>query len=207
VARRSAGHVPSLLVALSLLCVALSELGAALPAHASSVTRRPQETPESFAKRNGPPRTTLVHHVIETRAWGGTAPAIIAFYEEPFEESGQEYRRIAGYVFVPAPSQYRKVLIGTFDPEGSDPNIETVFFARVSRDPLPKLFIIVSWPQVHYDVRGTFYATFVYAAPARRPGHEAQMGRDPEQEARRGGASASGVTGPSGWPRSRPPTT
>lgn len=165
ISRRSAGCMKRFLVALSLLC-------AVLPAYASSVTRRAKETAESFAKRNGPPQTTLVHHVIETSAWGGTSPAIIAFYEQAFEQSGQGYRRVVGYMYVPeAPNTYRKVLIGTFEPEGGDPAIETVFFANAGRGERPKLIIICSWPQVHYDFQGTLYATFVYAAP--RPGAQA----------------------------------
>ena len=153
------------LIALSLLC-------AVLPAHASSVTRRANETTESFAKRNGPPQATLVHQVIETRAWGGKSRAIIAFYEQVIEQSGQTYRQVVGYMYVPgAPNTYRKVLIGTFEPEGGDPSIEAVFFVNAGRGEPPKLIIICSWPQIHYDFRGTLYATFVYAAP--RPGAQA----------------------------------
>ena len=71
-----------------------------------------------------------------------------------------------GYVYLPqAPNTYRKVLIGTFEPEGGDPVIESVFFANAGTGRQPKLIVICSWPQVHYDVRGTFYATSVYAAP------------------------------------------
>jgi hypothetical protein len=157
--RRSAGRRAPWLVALCLL-------SAVLPVDASSVTRRTDETAERFAKRNGPPQTTLVYHVIETRAWGGTSPAIIAFYEQEFEQSGQGYRRVVGYMYVPeARNTYRTVLIGTFEPEGGDPAVEAVFFARAGRGARPKLIVICSWSQIHYDFRGTLYATFVYTAP------------------------------------------
>jgi hypothetical protein len=156
-----------LLVVISLLCAVLS-------ADASSVTRLANETAESFAKRNGPPQTTLVHQVIETRAWGGNSEAIIAFYEQEVDQSGQTYRQIIGYIYVPqANKTYRKVLIDTFEPEGGDPEIESVFFARVGKGKQPKLLIIVSWPQAHYDFRGKLYATFVYQAP--RPGTKATI--------------------------------
>jgi hypothetical protein len=155
-----------LLVVISLLCAVLS-------ADASSVTRLANETAESFAKRNGPP-TTLVHQVIETSAWGGKSEAIIAFYEQEVDQSGQTYRQIVSYIYVPqANKTYRKVLIDTFEPEGGDPEIESVFFARVGKGKQPKLLIIVSWPQAHYDFRGKLYATFVYQAP--RPGTKATI--------------------------------
>jgi hypothetical protein len=154
------------------LLVIISWLFAVLSADAASVTRLANETAESFAKRNGPPQTTLVHQVIETSAWGGRSEAITAFYEQEVDQSGQTYRRIVGYIYVSATNKiYRKVLIDTFDPEGGDPEIESVFFARVGRGKQLKLIIIVSWPQVHYDFRGKLYATFVYQAP--RPGTKA----------------------------------
>jgi hypothetical protein len=149
-----------LLVTFSLLFVALS-------ADASSVTRLANETADNFAKRSGPPQTTLVHQVIETSAWGGKSKTIIAFYEQEFEESGQTYRRIVSYIYLPeAGKTYRKVLIDTFKPEGGDPEIESVFFANIGRGKQTKLVIICSWPQIHYDFRGKLYATFVYAAPS-----------------------------------------
>lgn len=150
------------------LLVILSLLFAVFSAYASSVTRLANETAENFAKRYGPPQTTLVHQVIETSAWGVKSKAIIAFYEQEFEESGQTHRRIVSYIYVPeAGKTYRKVLIDTFAPEGGDPEIESVFFANVGRGKQTKLIIICSWPQVHYDFRGKLYATFVYAAPTK----------------------------------------
>ncbi|MGE5098310.1 MAG: hypothetical protein ACM3SO_24465, partial [Betaproteobacteria bacterium] len=57
-------------------------LAAMFPANASTLARGANETAESFARRYGPPRAALAHKVIETRAWGGTSKAIIAFYEQ-----------------------------------------------------------------------------------------------------------------------------
>lgn len=148
------------------LLVTIALLLAVLSAYASSITRLANETAESFAMRNGPPQTALVHQVIETRAWGGKSKTIIAFHEQKFEQSGQTYHRIVSYIYVPeAGKTYRKVLIDTFEPEGGDPEIEAVFFANVDRGKETKLIIICSWPQVHYDFRGKLYATFVYEAP------------------------------------------
>jgi hypothetical protein len=135
-------------------------------AYASSVDRLPDESAESFVIRNGPPQTTLVHQVIETTKWDGKSTAIIAFYEQEFEESDQEYYRILSYIFIPDTDKtYRKILVDIFEPEGGDPEIEAVFFADFGRADHPKLFIICSWPQVHYDFQGKLYATFVYRAP------------------------------------------
>ena len=154
------------------LLVAFAALCAALPAHASSLTRRAHETAESFAKRNGPPQAALAHQVVETRAWGGPSPAIIAFYEREIEQSGETVREVVGYLYVPSGSSaYRRILIGTFEAEGGDPTIEAVFVARAGGGRQPKLMVICSWPQNHYDVHGTLYATFVYGAP--RPGSRA----------------------------------
>ena len=141
-------------------------LFAPLSADASSITRLANETAENFANRLAA-ATTLVHQVVETSVWGAKSNAIIAFYEQEFEESGQTYRRIVSYIYLPeAGKTYRKVLIDTFNPEGGDPEIESVFFANVGRGKQTKLIIICSWPQVHYDFRGKLYATFVYAAPS-----------------------------------------
>jgi hypothetical protein len=148
------------------LLVTIVLLLAVPSAYASSITRLANETAESFAKRNGPLQTTLVHQVIETSAWGGKSKAIIAFYEQEFEESGQTYRRIMSYIYVPeANKTYRKILIDTFESEGGDPEIESVFFANIGRGKQKKLIIICSWPQAHYDFHGKLYATFVYEAP------------------------------------------
>jgi len=148
------------------LLVTIFVFFAVLSAYASFITRLANETAESFAKRNGPLQTTLVHHVIETSVWGGKSKAIIAFYEHEFEQSGQTYHRIVSYIYVPdANTTYRKVLIDTFEPEGGDPAIESVFFVNIGRAKQKKLIIICSWPQIHYDFRGKLYATFVYEAP------------------------------------------
>jgi hypothetical protein len=133
---------------------------------ASSLTRLENESAESFAKRYGPPQTRLVHQVIETSKWDNGLEAIIAFYQQEFEESDQVYRRIVSYIYVPeTENTYQKVLIDTFEPEGGDPEIEAVFFFNPGTNNQNKLVIICSWLQVHQDFRGKLYATFVYEAP------------------------------------------
>jgi hypothetical protein len=148
------------------LLMTIALLWAVLFACSPSITRLVNETAEGFAQRNGPPQAILRHPLIETSDWGGESKAIVAFYEEEFVQSGQTYRRIVSYIYVPVSDKtYRKVLIDTFEPEGGDPKIEAVFFATVNGDKDTKLIIICSWPQIHYDFRGKLYATFVYKAP------------------------------------------
>jgi hypothetical protein len=134
---------------------------------ASSVNRLPGESAENFVKRNMPAQAALAHQVIETTEGSGQSKAIIAFYEQEFEESGQLYYQIKGYIFIPETDKtYRKILIDVFEPEGGDPEIEAVFFTKIGKAQQPKLVIICSWPQVHHDFHGKLYATFVYEAPS-----------------------------------------
>jgi hypothetical protein len=134
-------------------------------AHASTVARHAKETAQAFAARNGPPQAALVHKVVETRAWGGTAKAVIAFYAQPQSEG-----RIEGWLYLPeGRNRYRKIAIDTFEPEGGEPEIEAVFFADAGGG--RKLVVLCSWPQIHHDVRGKLYGVFVYQAP--RPGSTA----------------------------------
>jgi hypothetical protein len=135
----------------------------AAPVRASIVSRHANETAGSFAARNGPPQATLAHKVVETRAWGGRSKAIIAFYEQAED-------RIEGWIYLPeGPGTYRKVAIDTFQAEGGEPEIESVFFADAGGQ--KKLVVLCSWPQIHHDLRGKLYGVFVYRAP--RPGSTA----------------------------------
>ncbi len=132
----------------------------------SYLIRQKNESAKSFAKRYGPPETSLTHNVIETNTWGGKLDAIIAFYKQEFEESDQLYLRIIGYIYVPeTENKYRKVLIDTFEPEGGDPYIESVFIFNPDTTGQPKLVIICYWPQVHHDFKGKLYDVFVYEVP------------------------------------------
>jgi hypothetical protein len=77
--------------------------------------------------------------------------------------SGQTDRKTVGYIFLPQDANtYQKILIGTFEPEGGDPNIEAVFFANADQDKAKELIVICSWPQRHYDFSGTLYGTFIF---------------------------------------------
>ena len=131
-------------------------------AHAQEVRRSENESLESFARRNGPPQSELTHSVIETEAWGHQK-SVLAFYETETKTYDQTEHNIVGYIFLPQDANtYQKILIGTFEPEGGDPQIESVFFANADRDKAKELIVICSWPQRHYDFSGTLYGTFVF---------------------------------------------
>ena len=129
---------------------------------AQEIKRFENEPLESFARRNGPPQSELTHSVIETEAWGHKQ-SVLAFYETESKTYGQTEHNIIGYIFLPQDANtYQKILIGTFEPEGGDPQIEAVFFANADRDKAKELIVICSWPQRHYDFSGTLYGTFVF---------------------------------------------
>ncbi|MCI0654072.1 MAG: hypothetical protein L0Y39_06300 [Methylococcaceae bacterium] len=148
------------------LIVTIPLLFAGLPLDASSLTRLAGETTQSFAIRNAPPRAKLIRPLLESKAPGHASDSLVAFYESEIDRRGQSYRSIVGYLYVSRSRDvYRRLLIDTFEAEGGDPQIESLFFADAGGEKRSKLIIICSWPQVHYDFRGKLYATFVYEVP------------------------------------------
>jgi len=146
---------------------ALFLLAFLLGSHTSSaeeVKRLENETLENFAGRNGPPQSALTHSVIETEAWG-QKKTVVAFYETESKSSDQTERK-TGRLHIPTLGcehiSTQKILIGTFEPEGGDPQIEAVFFANADQDKAKELIVICSWPQRHYDFSGTLYGTFIF---------------------------------------------
>ena len=129
---------------------------------AEEVKRFENETVENFARRVGPPQSTLIHSVIETEAWGHQK-TVLAFYETESKTSGQTERKTVGYIFLSHDANtYQKILIKTFEPEGGDPQIEAVFFANADKDRPKELIVICSWPQRHFDFSGILYGTFIF---------------------------------------------
>lgn len=148
---------------LTVLLLAASSFGSAQSSSlGEEVKRLENETAESFAVRYKTPQSELAHTVIETAAWGNRK-TVIAFYETNKKESGNATTQIDGYVFMLTSSDtYKKILIYSFEEEGSAPKIEAVFFANADEDKAKELIVICSWAQLHYDVSGTLYATFVF---------------------------------------------
>jgi len=130
--------------------------------YAEEVKRLESETLDNFARRVGPPESELTHFVIETEAWGHKR-TVLAFYETESKISSQTERKTVGYLFLSEDANtYQKILIGTFEPEGGDPQIEAVFFANADQDKAKELIVICSWVQRHYDFSGTFYGIFIF---------------------------------------------
>ena len=127
------------------------------------VKRLEGETAEAFVRRNAPVGSELARPAIETDAWGRTR-TVIAFYKvEAKAKDGTPFSQVDGYMFVPkTPDLYQRILINHFEPEGSAPEIRAVFFANADKDPARELVVICSWEQVHYDVHGTLYGTFIF---------------------------------------------
>jgi hypothetical protein len=144
-----------------------------------SVDRNYNESAAQFVSRFKPENSKLSTHVLETK-WNARE-VIIAFYEQPFklslqEDPGQQnYVRIIGEIFFKTSNNhYNKYMIDTIESEGGDPKIESVFFANAYKGKNKELIILVSWPQVHADVKGTLYGTYVYD----------EMGKDSENKLR-----------------------
>jgi hypothetical protein len=131
------------------------------------VERLENETALQFAERNKPGDATLTHKVLETK-WN-EVPVIILFYDQIYtlpkekDPDQQSYHKIVGAVFLlKFKNTYVKTTLGPIDTEGGDPFIESVFFANADTDKVKELLVIASWPQVHYEVSGTLYGTFVF---------------------------------------------
>ena len=131
------------------------------------VQRNDYETTEKFAERHKPENSTLTHKVLETK-WN-SFPVIISLYDQTYKlpinnnTDQQTYHKIVGAVFVQFDkNNYRKTTFGTIDTEGSNPSIETVFFANADTDSTKELIVIASWKVQHYDVSGTLYGTYIF---------------------------------------------
>jgi hypothetical protein len=136
-------------------------------AFSQTVKRLDQETPVQFVKRFTPAGSSVTHQVIEAK-WN-TIPVIIAFYDQIYrlpkanDPDQEDFHRIIGTIYYQLDSNsYARAQIDTFDTEGGDPVIESVFFANADRDPGRELIAIVSWEQNHADVNGKLYGTYVF---------------------------------------------
>ena len=136
-------------------------------ATAGTIERQPGESADAFVRRIAPRGTGVAHKPIETSVWQYSAPVIVAFYEQqPAPDDNTASTKIDGFVFIPVVgAKYEKVEIDSFEPEGGNPHVETVFFASTDKTQDKKLIVIVSREQNHADVKGNLYDTFVYRSP------------------------------------------
>ena len=146
----------------TLLAVAILTISAS----AEVVSRLGHEPADAFAIRSAPEGAELAHDVLEVNDWNFASPALVAFYTHlyppPNNDPAQFGRLITGYLFAPiSPGKYEKIEIDTFEPEGRDAQIDSVFFARIPGSKERKMFILVSW----HPNPGDLYQTFVYNHP------------------------------------------
>lgn len=119
------------------------------------VKRSNEESAEQFARRLQPQNTVIVHKILETQ-WN-SKPVLIVFYQQLSDN------QIIIKIYVQTQqNEYSVFRAGNIDREGGDPQIESVFFANGDTDTAKELFLIVSWEQRHFDIRGILYGTFVY---------------------------------------------
>ena len=140
-------------------------------ASADTVERQQGEDITKFVSRLAPVGAEITHKPLETSEWKFQAPVILAFYEfQPDNDDHTGATKIVGFAYIPiAGATYEKIEIDTFESEGGNPRIETVFFANADKINDKNLIIIVSWKQNHAAVQGTLYLTFVYACPNTSP--------------------------------------
>ena len=129
--------------------------------------RVPKESAEQFVNRYMPRASKIAYKVLETK-WN-SKNVIIAFFDQSYklpvqDDPGQQnYHRVIGEIFFKeVNNDYTRFIIDTIESEGGNPKIEKVFFANADKGPNKELIVLVSWPQVHADVTGTFYATYVF---------------------------------------------
>lgn len=131
------------------------------------VERTYNESAEQFVSHYMPEHSKLAFDVLETK-WNAKL-VIIAFFEQDYklslqdDPSQQNYHHVVGKIFFKTGNNdYTKFIIDTIENEGGKPKIETVFFANADNGKNKELIVLVSWPQVHADVTGTLYGTYVF---------------------------------------------
>lgn len=142
-----------------------------IAANASTVERQQGEDLTSFVTRQSPVGAEVTHKPLETSEWKFQDSVILAFYEfSPATNDNTGATKIVGFAYIPiGNSKYEKIEIDTYESEGGNPRVETVFFASTDKTKDKSLILIVSWEQNHATVQGTLYHTFVYACPNSSP--------------------------------------
>jgi hypothetical protein len=138
---------------------------------ATTLERTPGESIDVFLVRTAPPDMQPVQKPIATDALGFSAPVLLVAYAGTSAAGQDPSPDVKLFLFVPKQSDaYERVLIDTYEPEGADANIESIFFASTDKSSDKKLFVIVSWEQNHAIVKGTLYQTFIYALTPKSAG-------------------------------------
>ncbi len=130
-----------------------------------TVTRKNGESTKTFVERFKPSNSQPVDKIVKTRAWSHKNEAIICFYQYQEMVDGETYPAIIGYLFWPlGRMKYHKIPIATFESDGGNPEIRSVFFDSVYGT--TELIILCAWPQLlHYDYSGTYYSAYLFKPP------------------------------------------
>ena len=131
------------------------------------VKKGDNESVDQFVNHFRPGNSKPATNVLETN-WNNK-PVLITFFDQEFklsleaDPSQQNYHQLIGLIFFKTGNDnYIKYLIDTIRSEGGDPKIENILFANADKGRNKELIILVSWPQVHSDVSGILYGTYVY---------------------------------------------
>ena len=149
----------------------LLSLVLSLNAGAAALERRSGESVDVFLVRTAPQGMQPVQRPVVTNALGFPAPVLLVAYGDASTDGSVSSSNVQLFLFVPGQSDsYERVLIDTYEPEGADPHIESLFFAGIDKTSDKKLFVIVSWEQNHATVKGALYQTFIYALTPKSAG-------------------------------------
>ncbi|RFB73224.1 MULTISPECIES: hypothetical protein [unclassified Herbaspirillum] len=131
---------------------------------ATTLERMSGESIDAFLVRTAPRNRQPVQKPVVTDALGFSAPVLLVAYAATSNDSPDPSPGVQLFLFVPKQSDsYERVLIDTYEPEGADASIESIFFSSIDKTSDKKLFVIVSWEQNHAIVKGTLYQTFIYS--------------------------------------------
>lgn len=135
-----------------------------LSVDATTLERMSGESVDAFLVRTAPQDMQPVQTPIVTNTLRFSAPVLLVAYGAKSTDSPSPSPDVQLFLCVAKQSDsYERVPIDTYEQEGGDPHIESIFFASIDKTLDKKLFVIVSWEQNHAIVKGTLYQTFIYS--------------------------------------------
>lgn len=142
----------------------------AVSANAESIQKKPQESAKDFAARYAPNSASKVVHTATASAWRLDKPIIVSFYQYPvsYADKSKNYgdspdeSEVLGVIYIPInATEFKRFEIDGYGPEGSNAEINSVFFAKTEKSSEEKLFVMVSW----HTNNGVLYSTHIYEKP------------------------------------------
>ncbi|WP_010520802.1 hypothetical protein [Aquimarina agarivorans] len=107
---------------------------------------------------------SLNHQIIESNNWLDGKSTIIVFIDVPKEDEYEDYISVEGYMLFSVDKiNYNKIKIDTYNPEGNQAIIKSIFFADSQKSKTKDLVVISSWKQsLKNTTEGTIYETRFY---------------------------------------------